>query len=367
MNSIRINKEMDSQINFSDVIHRNQREDKERADSHESRGFYQRHKQQHNQQSINYKLMANFERLTQDLKSFIELNGIKNSENQSSAELMNAKVLSELNRIKTQNTELLADNKQLKESMEEMKEEMKQLKEFNMSLSARVKEEDKEIVMGCQYENLSNEINNNGLLCTVTSLSVLEKKLNVKLMTVGEEKESNNVMKLRLKNQTTIFMPINLGIIFKNLRTLHVSDCPLDSIRRENFANMQQLQYLSLSHNNLQSVPAEVFDDLINLRTLLLSNNQLESLPNAIFDKLRHLKAVNLFNNKFRSLPDYLFNKNFNLEMIDITCNPLAEISPKLLLPLVKLKHCFLSSTLKAKNPMEMKKLKSMVYFQLAN
>lgn len=370
MNSIKIINEMDSQINFLDIIHRNQREDKERADSYESRGVYQRHKQQQNQQNINYKLMANFERLTQDIKSFIELNGIKNSENQSTAEFMNAKVMSELNVIKIQNSELLADNKELKESMEEMKEEMKQLKLFNITFAARdfeKKEADNEIVMNCQYENLSNEQDNNGLICNVTNLSAHDRHLNVKLLTEGEKKESENVIKLRLRNQTTMFMPINLGIMFRNLRTLHVSDCPLDSIHRENFSNMQQLQYLSLSHNNLRSIPANVFDDLINLRTLLLSNNQLESLPSDVFNRLIHLKAVNLFNNKLQSLPDYLFNKNFNLEIIDITSNPLAEIPPKLLLPLVKLKQCFLSSTLKANNPSDMKKLKTIVYSQLAN
>ena len=364
MKSIKSFNGKDNQNNFLDVIHRNQREDKERADNYESRGVYQRH----NQQNINYKMMANFERLTQDIKSFVELNAIKNKENQSSAETMNAKILCELAAIKTQNMELLADNKELKLSMEEMKEEMKQLKEINQA--ARVHENneaDKDIVMSCQYENMSNDNDNNGLICNVTNLTVHDAKLNVKMLTEGEMKESDNVEKFRLRNQTVLYMPINLGTIFKNLMSLRVSECPLVSIQRENFANMQQLVYLCLSHNNLHSIPAEVFDDLINLKTLLLSNNQLESLPSGIFDKLVHLKAINLFNNQIQILPDHLFIKNFNLEVMDVTCNPITTIPPKLLLPLVKLKQCLLSSSLKANTPSQMRKLKSIVYSQLGN
>ncbi|CAO1382046.1 unnamed protein product [Diamesa tonsa] len=250
-------------------------------------------------------------------------------------------------------------------TMAEMKEEMKQLKEFN--LTARVREEDKDIIMSCQYENMSNNNDNNGLICNVTNLTVHDEHLNVKMRTEGEVKESDNVVKFRLKNQTVVYMPINLGSIFKNLQSLHVSECPLASIQRENFANMQQLQYLSLSHNNLRSIPDKVFDDLINLRTLLLSNNLLESLPSGIFDKLIELKAINLFNNQLQSLPDHLFIKNFNLEVMDTTVNPLVTIPPKLLLPLVKLKQCQLSSTLKANNPLQMRMLKSIVYSQIEN
>ena len=154
-------------------------------------------------------------------------------------------------------------------------QELKQLKEFCLTLQTKEDEKDNETVMDCRYENLSDSTN--AFSCIVTKLSSNDPQLKVKLHIDGKKVENDKVLKLKIQfQQTFILMPINFGSIFKNLVTLQVSNCQLESIERENFDNMKQLQYLSLAYNNLKSISTNVFDDLINLNTLVLSNNQIK-------------------------------------------------------------------------------------------
>ncbi|CAO1390576.1 unnamed protein product [Diamesa serratosioi] len=356
---------MDNQMIYSEITSCDQLEKMEGIENNDSMGIYKLLQQQQQQQkNFNNKMLVNFERLTKEVKHLSEFKRLKEVE-QKASELMNSNVLSELMTIKAKNLELFADNKELKKSMKEVKEELEELKQFNMRLWSRDNENDRETVMNCRYENLGDY--SNAFSCIATNLSSYDPQLNVKLNIEGQKVAQDEVIKLTIQYQKIIFMPINFGMTFNNLVTFQVTNCQLQSVERQNFANMEQLQFLTLAYNNLKTLPADVFDDLVNLKTLILSNNQIESLPNPIFSKLKNLKAVNLFNNKLRNIPDFLFVNNFNLEIMDITVNLLTDIPTKLLVPLVKLKQCFLSSTLKANNPADMKELKTKIYQQICS
>jgi Leucine-rich repeat (LRR) protein len=91
--------------------------------------------------------------------------------------------------------------------------------------------------------------------------------------------------------------PRGIGSIFPNIKELILNNCDIDIISREDFADLKQVDALSLMGNLIADLPGDVFDDLQDLREMHLDDNKIEFIDTKLFDALPQLEVVNLEGN----------------------------------------------------------------------
>ena len=155
-------------------------------------------------------------------------------------------------------------------------------------------------------------------------------------------KNNYNVKAIYIHHTNTRYIPANLGSIFQlNAFTIH--DSQLTVIMKNDFNEMQKLEYLSLKFNNLKSVPLDAFDTLQNLRLIDLGDNQLFELPNGIFSNNLNLERIDLENNKIKYLGTELFNGLSKLNKIDLSHNPCGARAYQGSIEIIQLKQIIIS------------------------
>jgi Leucine-rich repeat (LRR) protein len=99
-----------------------------------------------------------------------------------------------------------------------------------------------------------------------------------------------HITELRIKDQTTNFLPHRFAESFSKLRRLVVFQSQLTSLEKNDFVGFDDLKRVEICNNNLTSIddgfkslPSKFFKTLIQLKTLKLSNNQLTKLDSDIF------------------------------------------------------------------------------------
>lgn len=155
--------------------------------------------------------------------------------------------------------------------------------------------------------------------------------LNVKLpdvlVTLKRKPYDLDVTQLALNDQEIIYFPNNLGKLFPNLRKMRSTKSKIKNIKRKNFEDMKQLEYLDLSHNSLTSLETDVFYELNNLEELDLYNNTLASLPKKIFSQNVELRKIYASYNRLEALEADIFNENVKLSEIYFDNNRLKKIN----------------------------------------
>lgn len=129
-----------------------------------------------------------------------------------------------------------------------------------------------------------------------------------------------------------------LRIILSNLKTiptrtfarfdgwmshLELRDSNIETIEHRAFADLYNLQRLSLHSNQLKSVTSETVEGLTNLRYLDLSRNHINRIPNEVFDTLSHLHTLDVSENYMNCLGvEHMARKMPHLYSLKVSGNP---------------------------------------------
>ncbi|KAI8482336.1 Bax inhibitor 1 [Branchiostoma belcheri] len=77
----------------------------------------------------------------------------------------------------------------------------------------------------------------------------------------------------------------------------------ITTINSDTFANLPQLQWLSLSYNQITTIPSGIFVNLHQLQKLFLSYNQITTIPSGTFVNLPQLQELWLNDNQITTIP----------------------------------------------------------------
>lgn len=121
-----------------------------------------------------------------------------------------------------------------------------------------------------------------------------------------------------IKPGTTINLP-------KNIEKLEFKSCYIQSIKRNSFLSLINLQILILRHNQLQKIDEGTFAGLGNLVELDLSSNYFFIIETNMFEGLTKLKTINLSSNHIMFIDQDVFLST-NIEILLLEYNLFKKI-----------------------------------------
>lgn len=129
-----------------------------------------------------------------------------------------------------------------------------------------------------------------------------------------------------------------IRIVYSNLKTiptrafarfdgwlyrLELRDCGIKTIEYRAFADLYNLQYLSLRNNQLESVTSDAVQGLSNLRHLDLSRNHITRITNDAFHTLSHLHSLDVSDNHMNCIGvGYMAHRLSYLNTFKVSGNP---------------------------------------------
>lgn len=126
-------------------------------------------------------------------------------------------------------------------------------------------------------------------------------------------------------NYKTAELPF-LSMLFPNLTTLKAIKCSIQSIKREVFKGLNELDFLSLAYNHIEIIPEDVFCDLVYLETLDISGNLVKVLSHKLFEANPNLIGVIACKTLITELPKNIFVNNLQLKHVDFCDGSLKTI-----------------------------------------
>jgi len=87
-------------------------------------------------------------------------------------------------------------------------------------------------------------------------------------------------------NQGIKFIPINIWKAFPDLVILHAHDCQITTIKKENLANLNKMEYLGFRKNQITQIPDNTFEDLVSLKMLYLGRYVVRKMFMVFFNLL---------------------------------------------------------------------------------
>ncbi|EFN86216.1 slit homolog 1 protein [Harpegnathos saltator] len=104
---------------------------------------------------------------------------------------------------------------------------------------------------------------------------------------------------------------------------LELRNCGIEKIEYRAFADLYNLQYLSLHSNQLESMTSEVLEGLTNLRQLDVSRNHIYRITNDAFDMLPQLRGLDVSDNYMNCIGvEYMARKMPHLLSLRVSGNP---------------------------------------------
>lgn len=114
--------------------------------------------------------------------------------------------------------------------------------------------------------------------CSTSSANITEPRTRIRAIRGDHRKGKDNSAVLRFYFHDTIvrFVPRNLNTIFKNLVSLHIQNCCLKKISRDDLMGYEKLEELWLSRNHLTALPDDLFVNMRKLKRISFDNNDIE-------------------------------------------------------------------------------------------
>ena len=132
-------------------------------------------------------------------------------------------------------------------------------------------------------------------------------------------------------DQDVLYLPMQLGKFFPNLKTIFIERSKLTALRNQNFEDMKNLKMISITGNNISFIEEGAFDEVPQIEELNLSANNIQSLPTEIFASLLILQRLNLSNNQLKKITfDFISRKNV-IQDLQVQKNQLELIDTKIL------------------------------------
>ncbi|XP_062838966.1 chondroadherin-like protein isoform X2 [Anolis carolinensis] len=117
----------------------------------------------------------------------------------------------------------------------------------------------------------------------------------------------------------------------KNLTSLHLQNCKIETLQPGAFQDLKSLVYLYLSNNSISSLDAAVFKGTAQLAYLYLDHNGFTHMSQGAFRFLPNLFALHLEHNSISQIPDNALSGLEKLHWLYLTGNRIAQVSPRAL------------------------------------
>ena len=90
--------------------------------------------------------------------------------------------------------------------------------------------------------------------------------------------EYRSVWYFKAENDVSVTeLPVGVGELFPNMQKYYARNCAIKFIKRENFQDLNKVDYLDLQNNELTTIPSGVFDDLTT-DWIILTGNKISSI-----------------------------------------------------------------------------------------
>lgn len=104
---------------------------------------------------------------------------------------------------------------------------------------------------------------------------------------------------------------------------LELRDCSIENIEHRAFADLYNLEYLSLHSNQLEFITSETLEGLTSLRQLDVSRNHIYRFTNDAFDMLPRLRSLDISDNYMNCIGvEYMARKMPHLLAFRVSGNP---------------------------------------------
>ena len=135
-------------------------------------------------------------------------------------------------------------------------------------------------------------------------------------------KNCSNLQGLHLNGNLLTEVP-RAASTLRSLKTLHLNDNGIKTIRNTSFAGLQHLTSLRLSGNEIKNLTRGTLKELPSLRELDLSWNRISSLDHGVFDDAPTLRSISLENNFLIDINGLFMNLN-NLNNLNVSKNKIT-------------------------------------------
>lgn len=119
-----------------------------------------------------------------------------------------------------------------------------------------------------------------------------------------------------LEGQTIPSMPRNIGLVFKNLIALRLTNVKLEYLSKEDLKEFPNLRHLWACCNKLKVLDADLFQFNPNLISLSFESNEIQSVGIGVLDDLTQLKRISSHSNKCINYPDIVDGNKQNIEAL---------------------------------------------------
>uniref|UniRef100_UPI00398E6BA2 vasorin-like n=1 Tax=Pristiophorus japonicus TaxID=55135 RepID=UPI00398E6BA2 len=110
--------------------------------------------------------------------------------------------------------------------------------------------------------------------------------------------------------------------------SIYAFENSIATLHKEDFAGLQELKLLHLSHNKIRRLPRRVFQPLSVLSNLDLSSNQITEIANDTFSGLQELERLYLQKNKIETIHPAAFDALVRLVELKLQDNQLHRLPP---------------------------------------
>ena len=191
--------------------------------------------------------------------------------------------------------------------------------ENNKITSFKCNKNDNVAILNLNHNKLK-ELPNTNDLQTLNELYLIDNEI----QTIDQSKLHSQLRVLHLaSNKISVFPEV--GISYKELKELNLSNNGLSSLPSNVFSSLINLRKLYMAANNLSNLPQSI-GFLLQLQELDLSHNKFTDFPQLLLH-LTHLTNINLTNNLITQLPKNM-SQLTNLQIIDLSCNNISSCYP---------------------------------------
>lgn len=150
---------------------------------------------------------------------------------------------------------------------------------------------------------------------------------------INGSQKLTNVQGFSARDHQIHFLPKNIKAFFPKLEVLELFKTGLKKISSRDMKNLENLKYLSLSHNKIEVLEANLFQYNRGLKTVILNNNKISLIEPTAFKGLVDLKHLQLQNNHCINKAESNFMDVENLiESSKIICSKIVvELQHKIL------------------------------------
>lgn len=148
--------------------------------------------------------------------------------------------------------------------------------------------------------------------------------------TISANSSTSVIEILRIENKLMMYMPMNFGLIFSNLKALILNSTGLVKVGVKDFSEaMKKLRTLVLANNLLEDIPVDTFANLVTLENLDISFNHLTVFDSLTVQNMKKLKYLNLRGNRLVIISDNIIDVLPYVEHVDLRDNFCIDLEYK--------------------------------------